>query len=58
MSRVELATLSRTANLRDLGSVATAGGRRVRRGTIYRSAMLDAGDAALVAQVGVLGMGI
>jgi protein-tyrosine phosphatase len=55
MSRVERA-LSGIANLRDLGGVDTRNGRRVRRGMVYRSAMLDPGDAALVAQVGTFGI--
>ena len=50
---VELRAL---ANLRDLGGMPSAHAMCVRRGHIYRSAMLDAGDAALVERLRGLGL--
>jgi protein-tyrosine phosphatase len=48
--------LGRLANLRDLGGGSGHGGMRVRRGQLFRSAMLDAEDAALLEALRSLGL--
>lgn len=51
--RIDLGPL---ANLRDLGGAVGHGGRRVRRGRVFRSAMLDPEDGVLVEQLRRLGL--
>lgn len=48
--------LGRSANLRDLGGLPTADARRVRGGKLFRSAMLDIGDAAVLDDLRSLGI--
>lgn len=48
--------LPASANLRDLGSLPSEGGRRLRRGQLYRSAMINVADQALLGRVRSLGL--
>lgn len=56
MSKLTLAHLARSINLRDLGGISTTDGREVRRGGLFRSAAL--GELSSAERAALVGLGL